>query len=129
MARLGRKMAEHDWLVVYMLASGRGEQPYVELSFFDESDKPSGIPSKDNTEKAYLKKEMAENLSVEAKDILRLILTAPAEVVKELTTPIHACFSKRKIKSFLLQKGWKTSKVDKAFTEIREFVREIEKLN
>ena len=129
MPRHGRHMAKHDWLVVYMLASGRGEQPYVELSFFDEHDRPSGIPSTDNTEKSFLKKEMAENLSLEAKDILRLILTAPAEVVKELTTPIHACFSKRKIKAFLLRNGWKTSKVDKAFVEIREFVREIEKLN
>jgi hypothetical protein len=128
MAKLGRAMAEHDWLVVYTLATGYGERPYVELSTFSEGDEPSGFPSNDNPERTFLKKETTRNLSKEAKDIIRLIFTSPSEVIEELVTPVHECYSKRKICKMLQKKGWERKKVLKAFAEIRIYVSEIDSI-
>ena len=129
MARTGRKTGEHEYLVVYILASEGGIQPYVELSFFGKEEQPTGLPSKENTERSFFKKEMIENLSNESKDIIRLIFSSPSEVLQEITSPVHECVSKQRIKNFLLQKGWKRVKIEKSFSEIRKFVIEMEKIS
>ena len=129
MAGKGKSTVEYDWLVIYNLASGYGEIPYQEFSSGPDNDKHEFVlPSKSNQEKRFLKKELVENLSVEAKDIIHLIFNSPREIIEMLETKTYEGISKRKVKKMLRKNGWSKLQIQKSFLELRQFVTELERI-
>ncbi len=80
-----------------------------------------------NPEKILLKKDAFDSLSDEAKYLLRIILDAPQELIEVLYTQKYKKTSKARIKKFLLKRlHWNRLKVNKAFREIKKYLREEE---
>jgi len=80
-----------------------------------------------NPEKILLKKDAFDSLSDEAKYLLRIILDAPQELIEVLYTQKYKKTSKARIKKFLLKcLHWNRLKVNKAFREIKKYLREEE---
>jgi hypothetical protein len=129
MAGRGKSAVEYDWLVVYNLASGQGEISYQEYSSGPDNDKHEFVlPSKSNQEKRFLKKELVENLSIEAKDIIHLIFNSPSEILAMLETKTYDGISKRKIKKMLRGNGWSKLQIQKTFFELNQFITELERI-
>lgn len=75
-----------------------------------------------NPEKAFIKKEAAEALSKEARDIISIVLKAPQEIVDSLYSQKYKRMSKTRVKQVLLRIGWEKPVIDSAFKEIAGFV-------
>ena len=105
-----------------------GEVPYFELSTFKEGDYEGfSLPSNNNQEKEYIRKELFQQLSAEAKEVIDIIINAPTEILELITTSKFKLFSKNKIRDYFHQhKGWKKQRVDKVFREITNYVDNLE---
>lgn len=110
-----------DWQVAYNVARGFSDVPYNE----SEVDENFILPSASNQEKELLRKEEFLTLSDEAKDVVRLILHSPADILKDLTTMKYGCISKDKIRKKLFTMGWKHRLIDKTFLELKKFTNNL----
>jgi hypothetical protein len=122
----GKKMMIYPWLCVYN-SMHYGDIPYNEHP--DENDQESIVlPSRENQEDLVIKKDLAEKLSSEAKDVVRLILNSPSEILEMFMTEKYRTISKRKIGQYLIEKGWKQTKVDRIFSELKVFVTDFDNI-
>ncbi len=120
----GKKMMFYPWFCVYN-SLHYGDIPYNEHP--DENDKESiTLPSIDNQESLCIKKDLTTKLSNEAKDIIRLILNSPIEIIETFMTMNYKKISKTKIKEHLVMNGWQPQKVDKTFSELKTFVTDLD---
>jgi hypothetical protein len=125
----GKGFVEEDWRTAYSIIFNNGIFPYLETE-----DSDFILTSQHNPEKELIKKDLIQNLSAEAKDVISLIFKSPIEVLKDLmpskytgeTSETGVKYSKEKIRYRLISNGWKAKKVDRAFQEIRSLVRELE---
>lgn len=120
----GKTMMFYPWLTVYN-SMHYGDIPYCEN--VEEDDKESiTLPSDSNQEKSLIKKDLAEKLSEEAKEVIALILNSPVEILETFMTEKYKKISKEKIKEHLVINGWHQRKVDKTFSEIKTFVTDLD---
>lgn len=81
----------------------------------------------DTPEEITIKKDAFKHLSEGAKAILEIILIAPAEVIDSLKTPKYDKISKRKLLKYLKEGGWGFLEAEGCFSELKEFISEIER--
>lgn len=137
----GKGFVEFDWQVAYNIAYCNGIESYVENPENNQEEGKTGfsykgsvIFSSKNQERDFIKKDLIQNLSKEAKDIIFLILKSPAEILKDLMPPKYKgttseageIFSKELIRKKLRNEGWKNQKIEKAFQELRTLIKELE---
>jgi hypothetical protein len=126
MNKVGKRMSEHNWLTAYQVGFKDGIDRYDE--FPEEFEKTIILPSRSNPEKEFMKKELADNLSEEAKEIVRIILNGPSEIVSTFFTDAYNCISKAKILIFFRKTGWKKKTINQAFDELKEFTKNIDEI-
>lgn len=112
------KLEEIDYIQAYAASRDTNYMDVDECLYFQE------LLTNNNPEKSFLKKEMFEVLSSEAKEILGLILNSPTEFLSifgfETIKQADKAIIKKK-----LSKQWDDKRyVNKLFNEISEFVRE-----
>ena len=142
----GKGFVAADWQVAYNIVFDNGIEPYLESEPINferaQSDHKgssyagfhSTLPSHSNQEKELIKKDLVQNLSKEAKDVIYLLFKSPVEVLKDLmplkykgtTSEAGEIFSKERIRLKLISEGWKPNKINKAFQEIRVLVSELD---
>ncbi len=89
----------------------------------DNSNSSFFIPiDKKNIEKDLLKKDCFEKLSMEAKEIIEIILNGPKEVIESIISPITSVFQKRKVEIFT-RKKFGIKKGNQTLNEIKNFVK------
>jgi hypothetical protein len=141
MAGKGKSMVAYDWLIAYQVGFKNGEIPYCEVATqFNHSnsipnDNYQGetnfiLQSKhENQETIVIKKDLVNKLSFEAKDVVKLLLNSPSEIVDSFSTSKYKCTSKNKIMEYLVQNmKWPKKKVVKVFTELKTFTKELDQL-
>ncbi len=120
----GKKMMIYPWLTVYN-TTHLGDIVYDENP--TEDDKQSiTLSGIENQETICIKKDLTTKLSDEAKDIIRLILNGPAEIIETFMTTKYKKISKNLIKNHLIELGWATKKIDKTFSELKTFVTDLD---
>jgi hypothetical protein len=122
----GNTLSEHNWLTAYQISFKNGIDVYDESP--GEFEKTIILPSKSNPEKEFMKKELADNLSEEAKEIVRIILNGPSEIVSTFFSDTYNCVSKARILIFFRKKGWKRKVIRTAFNELKEFTKNIDEI-
>lgn len=132
----GKGFVMADWQVAYNIAYNNGLVAYLESEPTDGDYKEYHpiLPSDNNQERELIKKDLIQNLSKEAKDIIALLFKSPAEVLKDLMPAKYkgtSCeagekFSKEQIKKKLISEGWQTKKINNTFLELQLLVRELE---
>lgn len=78
-------------------------------------------------EEIAIKKDAFMHLSESTKAILEIILMAPSEIWDSLKTPKYDKISHKKMLKFLSQGGWSPCEIEEGFSELKEFVAEMEK--
>jgi hypothetical protein len=132
--RGGKVMMEEDWRTAYNVVWGQAFLSYAETFQEDEKGVCFILPSPVNIEKNLINKDLIRNLSEEAIEVIKLLLTSPKEVLEELmpekykgaTTECGEKYSKEKIRKRLLKLHWSPRKIDRTFQELRVFVTELE---
>lgn len=102
-----------DWSIIQAYRVLLGELPYLEDTLPQTQHR--------NPEEEYTKKEGLQRLSAEAKEVMNMILSTPAEIVDMLVTPKRRHFTKPRIALYLSTKGWSEDQIDHAFSEIGEW--------
>lgn len=75
-------------------------------------------------EETLLRKSTLENLSEEAKEVIRLIFIAPAEITEQFTSKTRNTISKVKLLNYLYrQLKWKRKKINSVEKELKEAVK------
>lgn len=141
MAGKGKSMVAYDWLIAYQVGFKNGSIPYCELTTqFNHSNSIANdnyqgetnfiLQSKyESQETVVIKKDLVNKLSYEAKDVVKLLLNSPSEIVDSFSTPKYKCTSKNKIMEYLIQNmKWPKKKVTKVFTELKTFTKELDQL-
>lgn len=113
-------------LVFNLMFTQKGEIPYLELSNFEDGENRGfTLPSVDNPEFYLLKKESFQKLSYEAREVIKTILDAPTEITELITTNVFGLYSKKLIKKYFLDKGWKRKLLDNVFNELATFASDL----
>jgi len=122
----GKSMLTYPWLTVYQTMKC-GDISYFEQSILSEG-LPTEIqlPSELNQEKIVIKKDLIISLSNEAKEVIRLVLNSPIEILETFQTPKYKTISKQKIKDHLTTNGWPPRRIEKVFTELKTFTMDLE---
>ncbi len=76
---------------------------------------------KKNIERDVSKKDSFKKLSIEAKEIIEIILNGPKEVIEMITSPITKKFQKREVNTFIRNKFGRTNG-SKTIKELKNFV-------
>jgi hypothetical protein len=128
MSGKGKGFVWFDYLIAFNLQWKQGLISYEENPIYnlDLQLEVSNSNHQANTESLIIKKDLTEKLSKEAKDIIKLVLQSPEEVIKELKGDRYNIISKDKIYIFLRKQGWKRKKIDGAFLELKKFVSEFD---
>ena len=122
----GKSMLTYPWLTVYQTMKN-GDISYFEQSILNEG-LPTEIqlPSELNQEKIVIKKDLIISLSNEAKEVIRLVLNSPIEILETFQTSKYKTISKQKIKDHLTTNGWPPRRIEKVFTELKTFTMDLE---
>lgn len=112
-------------IIYNLLYTKNGEVEYLELSEEQDGQRGFSLPSKDNQEIEYLKKEAYLKLSKEAREVIQTVLDSPDEVLELFVTSKIGLYSKRLLKKYFLKK-WTPSRVERVFKELNIYVNELE---
>ncbi len=122
----GKSMMSYPWLTVYQTMKC-GDISYFEQSISgDLNQSEIQLPSIANQESETIKKDLITNLSGEAKEVVKLILSSPMEILETFQTPKYKTISKQKIKEHLAVNGWPPRRIEKVFSELKTFVMDLE---
>lgn len=121
---MANKVNEYSYLIVYnYIKDGIKNIPTTEAIENEETD--IILPSTIDPEKELIKKDNYSKLSVEAKEIINIILNSPQEVLELFITPKRKNISLVKLKEILIKSWNSTILVESAFKEIKEWVRKL----
>jgi hypothetical protein len=128
MSGKGKGFVWFDYLIAFNLGWKQGLVSYEENPIYnlDMQLEVSSHSNQDSQEKIAIKKDLTEKLSREAKDIIKLIINGPEEVLREIKGDRYNIISKDKIYVFLRKQGWKRKAIDGAFAELKNFVSEFD---
>ena len=105
------------------------ESSYVQIAQNDDDIMMGAISVRDpmDVERTAMFHEALYQLSAEAKEVVRLVLTVPAEML-ELSTPINKAMTRRSLEQFLHHYfNWSLRSVRYVLAEIRIKLRDIDK--
>lgn len=112
---MAKRVKSYDWLCGYNVLFGEWLTP-------DDIDLYSKIP---NAEKVVIKKELWNQLSAEAKEVIEIILFAPTEVLDQLRTPERKLLTKGSIKRYF-RRHWNSKAIsDLVIKEITRWVNQL----
>lgn len=135
----GKGFVVADWQVAYNIVYDNGIIPYLEVEptsneEFEYKEFYPVLPSRNNQEEELIKRDLLQHLSEEAKEIISLLFKSPAEVLESLMPPkykgtsteVGEKYSKELLRKKLISDGWKTKKINKVFSELRNLVLEMD---
>ena len=114
-----------DLAIAYNMYYGIGEIEYSELPWNQkEGEKVLYLPSDHiNQEQLLQKKEALNSLSKEAKEVIKLVLDCPGEILQLITTSKTGNFSLVRIKRYFKRhKKWTDRTIKRAFREITAYI-------
>lgn len=76
-----------------------------------------------NPERIAIIREMAAWLSIEAREVLRIVVDVPAELSEHIRRSGVNRMSRHCIREYLRYYGWSFLAIEKAFREIRNFLK------
>jgi len=123
---MGKEVMWRDYQVAYQVMWRNGEIPITDCQFDREIilGEHAFYPPK-TPEKIFLKKEMVQNLSDEAKEVIWLVLNSPPEVMAFFSSS-KTTVNKRKLMDFLIhRKHWPWKKARETFEELKIFLAKL----
>jgi hypothetical protein len=123
----GKHMLEYSWFTAYQTAKYGLVEFDKEISMGTQTItrvdiEPSSLPS---PEDIAIKNSAFRALSTESRQIVKLILEAPQEILDCLKAPKYNKISKRNIFVFLRSEGWTRQEIQTCFKELKTFCSEI----
>jgi len=108
-----------DFYMAVVVNEQNGENPWIpfeSLYYFPDE--------KANAEELMIKQEHYDNLSNEAKRIIRIIINSPQEILEAIAaTPKYKLWSAERVVDYFGNKWSSRKKAERAVGEIKKFVR------
>jgi hypothetical protein len=95
---------------------------YSGIDIFDNNSKDNiNIASNTDIESSIIQKDLINNLSLDSKFILKTIFESP----KYIETPKNGNITKRSLNLFLIKKKWNPKRINRAFSEIKIYLKNL----